>query len=357
MTRNNSQGSVVIDSSRKTMDTTFPTFVDPYTKGPLRTDSAGNLYREEGDRRQVYERVNESYKFVLDMSAEQDHYDTHYESGSPQSIDLEEIRGAWYDRCQPWYNTLMQSMGELRGKKILLVGAGRSPKEFYFRLRGADVVYTDLSLQGVLGSGADYKRAEAALMSVPGAGTDDPKVLLNEGSIQFHAVDANHLPFADQTFDIVYGCAFVHHLDDWSPFFAEVYRVLRPGGICRFWDQADSWLWSLLKRSLLRPLQIYSYWKHPRSEGDIRANLRGGFNRSNLSDHMRRAGFRELYFRRHSFFLVMGFRHIGKAVNWNRRAMKIAKPIFHCFRLVDFLTSWCHCISDNRLVLIWGFDK
>ena len=73
-------------------------------------------------------------------------------------------------------------------------------------------------------------------------------------AIEFHAVNALHLPFPDGSFDIVYGSAFVHHLDDVDLFFSEGYRCLKKNGVCRFFDQADAPLWSVLKRTVLRPL-------------------------------------------------------------------------------------------------------
>jgi ubiquinone/menaquinone biosynthesis C-methylase UbiE len=42
--------------------------------------------------------------------------------------------------------------------------------------------------------------------------------------------DAESLPFADQSFDLVLGHAVLHHLPNVHAAFAEFYRVLRPGG-------------------------------------------------------------------------------------------------------------------------------
>lgn len=42
--------------------------------------------------------------------------------------------------------------------------------------------------------------------------------------------DAEALPFADETFDLVIGHAVAHHLPDLDAAFAEIRRVLRPGG-------------------------------------------------------------------------------------------------------------------------------
>jgi ubiquinone/menaquinone biosynthesis C-methylase UbiE len=44
------------------------------------------------------------------------------------------------------------------------------------------------------------------------------------------AGDAERLPYADGTFDLVVGHAFLHHLPDYACAIAEMRRVLRPGG-------------------------------------------------------------------------------------------------------------------------------
>ena len=46
--------------------------------------------------------------------------------------------------------------------------------------------------------------------------------------------DAASLPFADESFDLVLGHAVLHHLPDLDRAFAEVHRVLRPGGRIAF---------------------------------------------------------------------------------------------------------------------------
>jgi SAM-dependent methyltransferase len=46
--------------------------------------------------------------------------------------------------------------------------------------------------------------------------------------------DAESLPFADRSFDLVLGHAVLHHLPDLGRAFAEFHRVLRPGGTIAF---------------------------------------------------------------------------------------------------------------------------
>ena len=45
----------------------------------------------------------------------------------------------------------------------------------------------------------------------------------------FHLMDAHSLEFEDESFDFVYGCAILHHLD-YNRALDEIYRVLKPGG-------------------------------------------------------------------------------------------------------------------------------
>ena len=45
--------------------------------------------------------------------------------------------------------------------------------------------------------------------------------------------DAEHLPFADHTFDVVYSYGVMHHSPDTAQCFREAWRVLKPGGQAR----------------------------------------------------------------------------------------------------------------------------
>src|SRR5262245_58153956 len=48
------------------------------------------------------------------------------------------------------------------------------------------------------------------------------------------ATEAERLPFEDESFDIVFGHAVLHHIPDVERAFAEFRRVLRPGGAIVF---------------------------------------------------------------------------------------------------------------------------
>jgi ubiquinone/menaquinone biosynthesis C-methylase UbiE len=52
--------------------------------------------------------------------------------------------------------------------------------------------------------------------------------------VQTRPADAERLPFADQSFDLVFGHAVLHHIPDLGRAFAEFARVLAPGGTVLF---------------------------------------------------------------------------------------------------------------------------
>src|SRR4051794_16171000 len=54
------------------------------------------------------------------------------------------------------------------------------------------------------------------------------------GLVETVATDAEHLPFDDESFDLVFGHAVLHHLPDLDQAFREFLRVLRPGGTLLF---------------------------------------------------------------------------------------------------------------------------
>jgi SAM-dependent methyltransferase len=53
-------------------------------------------------------------------------------------------------------------------------------------------------------------------------------------SLETAACEATELPFEDESFDLVFGHAVLHHLPDLTEGFREFRRVLRPGGVVAF---------------------------------------------------------------------------------------------------------------------------
>lgn len=69
---------------------------------------------------------------------------------------------------------------------------------------------------------------------------DNGRAALNETSIQpdFQLMDAHALAFEDESFDVVFGKAILHHLD-YAVALDEIARVLKPGGTMVFMEPLD----------------------------------------------------------------------------------------------------------------------
>ena len=71
------------------------------------------------------------------------------------------------------------------------------------------------------------------------------------------SADAGRLPFDDESFDLVYGNSFLHHLPDVGQYLREALRVLRPGGRFIAFHEPTATAPSLetFPRSLFRDIQ------------------------------------------------------------------------------------------------------
>ncbi len=97
---------------------------------------------------------------------------------------------------------------------LLELGSGQGQDALYFAKQGHSVMATDLVDTGL-------KECEA-------------KAKAEDLSINFELVDiAKPLPFADNSFDIVYSHLGLHYLnkEGTEQLFREIYRILKPGGI------------------------------------------------------------------------------------------------------------------------------
>ena len=100
-------------------------------------------------------------------------------------------------------------------------------------------------------------------------------------AVETVACDAAQLPFEDESFDLVFGHAVLHHLPDLDRAFAEFHRVLRPGGTLFFAGEPSrqgdriaavpkrvAWRISPAWRAALRVPRAPHLNGHPRSDGD-----------------------------------------------------------------------------------------
>lgn len=320
-------------------------FIDPITKSPLSLDSEGNLIRAD-DRGSVYYR---SYDGCFDFVGQQQKvtktreiYDHEYSSSGQAGLTLAELAGQWKDTTIPWRKTMLESMGDLSGKNILLLGNGASYKEIYFLPLGAHVVYTDLSLEAVRRAQYTFRRSELGEKY--------------RGNIEFHAVDAMHLPFCDETFDIIYGAKFVGFVPDKRVFFSEARRCLKVNGICRFADDAVAPLWDYAKRKFVRPVRKMLY-RSPTSLDSLRSQGNGGFTDEEIRQFKDEFGFRNQLVIREYFLLRIAQLCLGKVSNWNPKTLSQARGLFLAMKWVDDAFAGTSLFKNNRLALTWGFDK
>jgi len=103
-------------------------------------------------------------------------------------------------------------LGAVRDLALLEVGSGAGAHSALFARHGARVTAVDLT----------EERARA---------TQAKLELLGASDCRAFQADAENLPFADASFDIVYSNGVLHHTPDTARAIAELHRVLKPGGL------------------------------------------------------------------------------------------------------------------------------
>ena len=149
------------------------------------------------------------------LTAEQQFHDAQAAERADRFADLSSLRfrDAAYLDHETWIRPAFDLLGDVRGKAVLDYGCGHGMASVVLARRGARVTGFDLSPGYV----AEARR----------------RALANEVTPEFRQADAENLPFADRSFDAVWGCAILHHLD-LRRAGAELRRVLRPGGVAVF---------------------------------------------------------------------------------------------------------------------------
>jgi 2-polyprenyl-6-hydroxyphenyl methylase / 3-demethylubiquinone-9 3-methyltransferase len=121
-----------------------------------------------------------------------------------------------------------------QGKRVLDVGCGGGILSEEFARMGCEVVGIDLSEASI-----EVAREHA----------------LQEGlTIEYHAGKAESLPFPTASFDVVYCCDVLEHVEDVGATIAETARVLKPGGVY-FFDTINRTL-----ASWLVTIKIFQDW-------------------------------------------------------------------------------------------------
>lgn len=257
---------------------------------------------------------------------------------APRKVPLSERDAAWHDAWVPLHS-MRERVGNLNGKRMLCIGNGMSTKEMWFGGQGAELlIMSDLSPHAVANLRDTHDLSAA------------------KGSMAFAAIDALDLPFEDESLDVVYGFAMVHHLPDVEKFLQGVSRVLAPGGRAVFFDDAYSPLWHGLKQTVLKPVMKYTHRANGISPQDYEFSMSGGFKESELGAMIERAG-GEPWFERYHLLAYMWKRSIDRLL-----PSVIGQPLAgdrmgHTIGKVDQTLARFGPWHANQIRLVWGFNK
>jgi 2-polyprenyl-3-methyl-5-hydroxy-6-metoxy-1,4-benzoquinol methylase len=114
---------------------------------------------------------------------------------------------------------ILRRMGDLRGKRLLDIGAGLGESSVYFALQGAQVTMTDIS-PGMVQSGRRLARKFRVEVEAVVSGAED-------------------LCVPPQTYDFVYIANTIHHVQDRNALFQKIHSALKPGGRFFFKDTLE----------------------------------------------------------------------------------------------------------------------
>src|SRR2546423_3090147 len=140
-----------------------------------------------------------------------------------------------YTEYAPWMPKVM-GFDEFADARLLEVGCGMGTDLLQFARGGAKVTAVDLTPRSI-----EISRKHLELYDQLG---------------EFAISDCEYLPFAAESFDVVYSNGVLHHTPDTETAIREIHRVLRPGGLARVMlyhrNSWNYWIEIVLHRGLLR---------------------------------------------------------------------------------------------------------
>jgi ubiquinone/menaquinone biosynthesis C-methylase UbiE len=156
-----------------------------------------------------------------------------HEFGSREFFD--EVERHRYTDYAPWMPEVM-GFGQFRGARLLEIGCGMGTDLLQFSRGGARCTGLDLTPRSIQITQHRFK-----LHKLPG---------------DFVLADAEHLPFDNESFDVVYSNGVLHHTPDTAGAIFEVHRVLSKGGVAKVMlyhrHSLNYWGDIILRRGVLR---------------------------------------------------------------------------------------------------------
>jgi SAM-dependent methyltransferase len=202
---------------------------------------------------------------------------------------------------ESWIRPALASFGNVAGRRVLDFGCGHGMAAVVLAKRGARVTAFDLS-SGYLVEA----RARAAA---------------NRVRIDFIQANGESLPFADETFDCVWGNAILHHLD-LERTGLELRRVLKSGGMAVF---CEPWggnpLLNLARKCLTYPGKERTPNETPLTSRDV-AILRSIFPNLEIAGQQL-------------------FSMLGRMVSRTRSFQTLTRLDEHILTRLPFCRRWC----------------
>lgn len=153
-----------------------------------------------------------------------------------------DLAAAVYDKKLSFLNgfeqgKLLPMTGDVKGKKILDVGAGTGRISLSLASAGGLVTALDVS---------------AKMLDI---------LKKKNKKIEIMVADAENLPFSDSSFDLVVAAFLIVHLSDLKIFFSEAHRVLKDGG--RFIVTNINQRRPPVVETSSGPIEVKSYYHRP----------------------------------------------------------------------------------------------
>lgn len=212
------------------------------------------------------------------------------------------------------------------GAVILEVACGNRADALEVAQQGKEVVETDISRQAL-----ELARSLARRMGV-------------SEKVRFVQAEAEHLPFADSSFDGVLVAAAFHHLKDPLAGLMELRRVTKSGGYIVLGVEPNAWPYKTVYR-LLGPLKRYIRRKRGRGIDSIADDSTQGFTKRQLESIFQKARIEVLEIRPVKFISEF----YDSYVRLKERLQK--KPVKPHDKLADIL------ISLDQTLLAWPLLK
>jgi ubiquinone/menaquinone biosynthesis C-methylase UbiE len=119
------------------------------------------------------------------------------------------------DASSPWYKLVIEYLPSVEGRRVLEMACGRGGFSRLLAARGARMFGADFSSTALQIARGKSGYAEAQ----PGI------------RLELTQADAQNLPYASNSFDMIVSCETIEHLPDPSVALREMARVARPGGL------------------------------------------------------------------------------------------------------------------------------